>query len=100
MRIDNRWVHRPRYRSRANDTGAGASPKMRDSPKELAAVAHEVSTHVMKSRRSSLDARSCTARRVGVFGYQRRKYFHVIEQRGFAGSCPGSIQPFEHEWPP
>lgn len=56
MRVAVGPVHGPCHRSRANDTGAATSSKMRDSPKDLTAAPHEVSPHVMKPSRPPLDA--------------------------------------------
>jgi hypothetical protein len=98
MRVADGSVQRPCHSSRANDTGAAAATKMRDSPKELTAAPHEVSPHVMKPTRPPLDAR---ARGVGsgILRYQWREYLHMGQERSFARPRPCSIEPLEHERP-
>ena len=76
MRVAGGPVHGPCHRSRANDTGAQAPSKMRDSPKELTAAPHEVPPHVMKPSRPPLDAGACGVER-DILRYQGREYLHV-----------------------
>ena len=83
MRVVDWAVQVPCHRSRANDTGAAASPKMRDSPEKLTATPHQVSTDVMKPWGSPLGAQACTAIRP-ISGYQWREYLHVIQERDFS----------------
>jgi hypothetical protein len=96
MRVADGPVHGPCHGSRANDTGAAASSKMRNAPKELTATPYEVSPHVMKPPRPPLGAGACGVGR-RIFRYQWREYFHMGQERHFPRprSCP--IEPLEHE---
>ena len=72
MRVADGPVHGPCHGSRANDTGAAASSKMRDSPKELTAAPHEVSPHVMKPSRPPRDAGARGVREGAYSGIRSR----------------------------
>lgn len=98
MRVGDGLVHGPCHRSRANDTGAPATSKMRNSPKELTAAPYEVSPHVVKPSRPPLDPGACGVGR-GILRYQWGEYLHVGQERGLSRPRPCPIEPLEHEWP-
>jgi hypothetical protein len=67
---------------------------VRDTPKQLTATPHEMTTNVMEPGASSC---AVTVRSTGflIFRQQGRAHLNVIEQSRFAGLAPRAIEAFK-----